>query len=179
MRVFLSALALSAASVFACGPTIDVGQTDGGRASDGATSDLGEGGADAGMRSDSATTGSSKTKAGQSCEKADLPPAGNACSIPGVYTVTESMCSSTDPTCMDVQTTPDYVWTANVTISGTTVKLTNGTNRLMHCVLTPPCTCVSTSGDLFNFTSTGFAATGKSQCQGTAVQNQLTTGVKQ
>ena len=179
MRVLLSALALGAASVFACGPTIDVGQTDSGAASDGAKSDLGDGGADAGMRTDAATTGSSKTKAGQSCEKADLPPAGSACSIPGVYTVTESMCSSTDPTCMDVQTTPDFVWTADVTISGTTVKLTNHTNRLMHCVLTPPCTCVATGGDLYNFTSTGFAATGKSQCQGTAVQNMLVTGVNQ
>ncbi len=178
MRFYASALVLVSVAA-ACGPTIDVGQSDGGAASDGAKSGLDDsaGGTDAG-HTDAVTTGSSKTKGGVSCEKADLPAAGSACSIPGTYDVTESLCSSTDATCMDVQTATDYQWTAVVTLTGTTVKLTNGTDRLLHCELSPPCTCVSAGGNVYHFTSTGFASTGKSQCAGSAIQNELSTGVK-
>lgn len=180
MRFYLSLLFFGTAAA-ACGPTIDVGQNDGGAASDAKSGfENGDGGrTDAGFTDDGATTGSSKTKGGVSCEKADLPPAASACTIPGTYDVTESLCSSTNAMCMDVQTALDYRWTAVVTLTGTTVKLTNGTDRLMHCELTPPCTCVSTGGNVYHFTNTGFVSTGKSSCGATSVdQNELSTAVK-
>ncbi|MEO6420138.1 MAG: hypothetical protein ABIP39_12050 [Polyangiaceae bacterium] len=181
MRPFFTSslvLLLGAASV-ACSSTIDVGRDvgDGGPGSD-ARSVLND--ADSGTSGKDATAaGSSKTKSGASCESADLPPAGSACTIPGTYVVTESLCSSTDATCMDPAGTTDYVWTANVTLTGTTVKLTNGTDRLLHCELTPPCTCLSSSGKPYHFTETGFTTIGGSQCAGTATQGELDVGVKQ
>lgn len=171
---------LCAASV-ACGSTIDVGgKSDGaagadtGAGTDGATSVYDSGSSDA--AGDAPETFSSKTKKGVSCAVADLPPAASACSIPGSYEVTESLCSSPDPTCRDLE---DYVWTANVTLTGTEVELTNGTDRLLSCELAPPCSCVGKSGDVFHFTSAGFATIGTSHCQGSATQNQLVVGVKQ
>lgn len=177
---FSSALFVLCMASVACSSTIDVGQAngDGGGGSDAKSGfDEGDGGADASGK-DATTAPPSTTKDGVSCANADLPPAASACSIPGSYTVTESMCSSTNATCMDPQTSMDFVWTADVTLTGTTVKLTNGTNRLMHCVLTPPCTCVDSSGDMYHFTATGFASVGRSSCQGSATQPYLTTGVK-
>lgn len=181
MRPYFSralVLVLSAASV-ACGSTIDVGRDvgDGGTGSDAKSGfDVPDSGA-GGM--DGATTFSSKTQSGQSCAVADLPPAASACSIPGSYVVTESLCTSPNATCMDPATTTDFVWTADVTLTGTTVKLTNGSNRLLHCELSPPCTCVGSGGDVFHFTATGFTTINGSQCQGTATQPELDVGVKQ
>ncbi len=181
---FTSAFALALCAGFiACSSTIDVGHdtSDGGSGSDARSGftdpDSGTDGGSTGM--DGATGFSSKTQGGQSCAVADLPPAASTCSIPGTYVVTESLCTSPDSTCMNPATTTDFVWTANVTLTGTTVKLTNGTDRLLHCTLTPPCTCVGSGGDVFHFTATGFTTINGSQCAGTATQPELDVGVKQ
>ncbi len=180
MRVDVWSAAVLVAALLACGPTIDVGQNvvDGGAASDAAASEAGEGGGgDAGQVDASARP--SKTKGGESCATADLPPAASTCSIPGTYTVTENLCGSTDPTCTDIQTATPYTWTAEVSVTGTTVKLTNHVDRLLQCTLSSACTCLD-SGYELHFTSTGFVAVDGFACRGgTGFQRELDHGVKQ
>ena len=159
-----------------CTPTTTAtkgASTPGGDAGGGGPDPATDGGGDA-------KASTSRTSLGESCEKADLPTASSSCAVPGTYEVTESLCSSPNPACTDVTTTSPFTWTAAVTVIGSSVKLTNGTDRLEKCTLTSPCTCTSTGGFEIRFTQTGFVGLGASSCQGGAAdQNVLTKGVKQ
>jgi hypothetical protein len=107
------------------------------------------------------------TPAGDSCSPADFPPAQASCSIAGQYVVTETWCKdgtcSTDPPAGS----DNYQWVANVTVSGSQVKLTDGSSRLLLCQLSTACDCYSESGLLTRFSGTGFVAIGKSDCPNT------------
>jgi hypothetical protein len=97
------------------------------------------------------------TAAGESCSPSDYPPAAASCAIAGLYTVTESWCHG--GACGATAPTPDvYQWVANVTVSGTEVKLTNGTNRLFHCQLSTACDCVVSNGSLIRFSGDAFVS---------------------
>lgn len=102
-----------------------------------------------------------KTAAGESCNPSSFPAAGGSCSIPGAYTINEVGC--TGGACGSVPA-PDYQWTGAITVTGTEVKITNGSNRLLKCQLTTACDCVSSGGSLYRFTSTGFLSAGKDDC---------------
>lgn len=118
-----------------------------------------------------------KTSSGQVCVEGAIAAAATTCSIPGTYQVTESLCSSDDAACQPNTTAP-YTWTATVTVTGQEVKLTNGTDRLLRCDLSGPCTCAK--GDsLYHFTATGFEALGRSGCVGSGRQVRFDVGVKQ
>ncbi|MBX3218509.1 MAG: hypothetical protein KF850_41265 [Labilithrix sp.] len=106
------------------------------------------------------------TKAGESCDPADYPPAPASCTIEGRYTVTESWCQ--DGACGAAPpSTDNYQWVAEVTVDGTEVRLTNGVDRLLKCQLDSACDCRRSGGSLIRFLADGFVATGEADCPGT------------
>ncbi|MBX3192202.1 MAG: hypothetical protein KF819_34755 [Labilithrix sp.] len=120
---------------------------------------------DSGAKDSARTDFFGRTAAGESCNPAEYPPATTSCAIAGQYTVTESWCQG--GVCGAAPPSADaYQWLANVTVTGTEVRLTNGTNRLLRCQLETACDCRSSSGDLTRFTSSGFVSLGKTACPG-------------
>lgn len=115
-----------------------------------------------------------KTNAGESCDPSKFyPPATTTCSIPGAYAVSEDDC--TGGTCGPL--TDTYRWQAAVTVSGTEVTLTNGTDRRYSCQLTTACDCLTKGGRLIRFTSTGFFELGKADC-GSGESHYVAKGTK-
>lgn len=120
---------------------------------------------DSGNKDSGAANLFGETAAGESCSPADYPPAPATCAIEGQYIVTENDClggaCASGPTGVD-----GYQWVANVTVTGTEVKLTNGTDRLFHCQLKTSCDCRDSNGELLRFSNSGFVGLGRSDCPG-------------
>ncbi|MFO0675035.1 MAG: hypothetical protein U0169_00735 [Polyangiaceae bacterium] len=148
---------------------------------DGSTSGRTDGGISGTDAGSEAGPSSPRTAAGESCLKADVPAAGTVCPIVGTYDVTEYRCTSSDPACPSPATSTPFTWTATVTNDAGSVKLTNGTDRLLRCTVQTGCTCTTSSGDVeYRFSATGFVVVGVIEgCASTTpAQYRLTKGTR-
>lgn len=181
ISIYLTSLAVLFATTAACssstsgGVDAGTGNEGGGELADDAAALL-----DSGPVPDTASDArfSPTTPGGESCDSNAFPAAATTCTIPGQYQVTEETCTSNNPSCT-AKPGATYVWTAQVTVSGLEVKMTDGNTRLVRYALDGECSGKSSSGRTLRFLPNGsFVAEYGSSCSTGDAQAGLIKGVR-